>query len=520
MMFITSRLSVRLLVVCWGVATLGWLGALAAEEPAATASPSMTASERIAAALEKVDDWLYIDQPLLDVVQDLQHLTGIDIVLDARALDDIGVDTQTLITRNIERISLRSFLRVALSDLNLTYTVRYGALWITSLENVGIETRVYPINDLLPAASIRDEQPHDHSNMAKAIQTVISPESWRQVGGPGTVEYLWGSLIVTQTTDVHEQIELLLKAWRELVAAQREAHGAELPAILLEPPGNAKIRAALAVPLTATFVDTPLTDAIEQISSEMAMPILVDVLALEEVGIDSQTMVSGEFQSLPLRDALSRLLLGLDLTFIVRDEVLTITTREMFEEKTLIGLYPVGDLLPTQGESPISDELTALREVIMRSIATDHWAHVGGAGDITTLGDTQALVVSQSEDIHEQISEMLDQLRGAATRNALSVEQQPDTSDPFVAPLRSYPVYMNPQSARRLTILIQRECSPGTWRVADGNFVELLENMIVVKHTAEVHKQVQQLLKELGVSTPSLKRSDRQKLEGGSYSPF
>ena len=66
----------------------------------------------------------FIETPLSSVIDFLKDQHDINIELDTKALDDIGVGTDTPITRNLKGISLRSALKADVKDLGLTYIVR------------------------------------------------------------------------------------------------------------------------------------------------------------------------------------------------------------------------------------------------------------------------------------------------------------------------------------------------------------------------------------------------------------
>ena len=103
--------------------------------------------------LEALDDKTEVDfaeQPLSDVVDYLRQRHGIEIQLDKKALTDAGVGSEVPITRTIKGITLRSALKLLLSELDLTYVLRHEVLMITSkteAENM-LSTRVYPVTDL------------------------------------------------------------------------------------------------------------------------------------------------------------------------------------------------------------------------------------------------------------------------------------------------------------------------------------------------------------------------------------
>src|SRR5262249_8986547 len=54
--------------------------------------------------------------------------------------------------------------------------------------------------------------------LIKLITSTIAPQSWADMGGPGTIDYypLGLALVVTQTPDIQEQIADLLAALRRL----------------------------------------------------------------------------------------------------------------------------------------------------------------------------------------------------------------------------------------------------------------------------------------------------------------
>jgi hypothetical protein len=77
-------------------------------------------------------------------------------------------------------------------------------------------TRVYPARDLVQLPSTNDPG-EDSASLIDLITSTIATQSWNDVGGPGTAHYFTsvGTLVVTQTRDVHDQIERLLVTLRE-----------------------------------------------------------------------------------------------------------------------------------------------------------------------------------------------------------------------------------------------------------------------------------------------------------------
>ncbi|RLS51592.1 MAG: hypothetical protein DWH87_00185, partial [Planctomycetota bacterium] len=93
------------------------------------------------------------------------------------------------------------------------------------------------------------------------------------------------------------------------------------------------------------FNETSLRDVIAQIRDSQGIPIELDQKALDEAGLDLDTPVTKNISGVSLRSAL-RLLLGeIDLTYLIKDEVMLITTKEKAAENMIIKVYPVADLV-------------------------------------------------------------------------------------------------------------------------------------------------------------------------------
>lgn len=110
-------------------------------------------------------------------------------------------------------------------------------------------------------------------------------------------------------------------------------------------PAEKKIREALEAPTQMEFTETPLQDAVGYLKDLHSIEIQLDTRAMEDAGVGSDTPVSRVLNGVSLKSAL-RLLLGeYDLTFIVKDEVLLITTQDKAESELVTKAYPVADLV-------------------------------------------------------------------------------------------------------------------------------------------------------------------------------
>jgi hypothetical protein len=159
------------------------------------------------------------------------------------------------------------------------------------------------------------------------------------------------------------------------------------------------------------FGDVPLSDVLAHLQDEYRIPIQIDSRALDEAGVGTDAPVTRELRGISLRSALKLLLEPLDLTWIIRDEVLLITTREKAGNYLVTCVYNVNDLL--EKKDPDYDSLV---DAITTCVATDTWAENGGGkADIRVL-PPGLLVISQTPAIHEEITGLLTKVRNARGR--------------------------------------------------------------------------------------------------------
>lgn len=99
---------------------------------------------------------------------------------------------------------------------------------------------------------------------------------------------------------------------------------------------------------TIKFTDIALMDALDFFRDTTDANFVVDWRTLEQVGISKETSVSLELRYVPIRTALRATLEaaapGL-LTYYVDENVIHVTTIAKADEKTLVRIYPVQDLL-------------------------------------------------------------------------------------------------------------------------------------------------------------------------------
>ena len=122
-------------------------------------------------------------------------------------------------------------------------------------------------------------------------------------------------------------------------------------------PGNSsaykKIQAALDAEARFDFIDTPLDQVVEFLKDQQDIPIVFDTIALDDVGVGTDVPITGSMQGVSLGSSLRILLGQLDLTYVIENEVLMVTTPEMAASRPEVRVYKVtallGDDMDTNG---------------------------------------------------------------------------------------------------------------------------------------------------------------------------
>lgn len=229
---------------------------------------------------------------------------------------------------------------------------------------------------------------------------------------------------------------------------------------------SSKVSLALQMQINLTLKRTPFTDAIDEITRLAGLNLVIDWPALREGRIAGDVPITLSLEAVAARTALDAVLDAARrpdarLTFVIRNEVVRVTTDAALSREIETRVYRCTDLLPTtltdteraelesavtklwrshfsvfappwrlprtnvgprEEAGVIAEELKsrltarrmgqlagAVHNVGVRST----WQEFGGLGSVTIVGDT--LVVTQSLDHHIRIETLLAQLRNRLT---------------------------------------------------------------------------------------------------------
>lgn len=195
-----------------------------------------------------------------------------------------------------------------------------------------------------------------------------------------------------------------------------------------------KFELALQRPVTFEFADTPLKDVAEFIAKESGVDVVLSK-KIEDAGVQRDQPVTIKAHNISLEAFLNRMLGDLNLTVMVRNESIYVTTFEDAQspEHMYIRVYPVADLaeyyrLPAKEGGTVEMDFDTMIDLITSTVEPDSWQDVGGPGAINGHESSRTLIVSTRRDIHHKIAAMINTIRRAKRLQALSMPSMPISS--------------------------------------------------------------------------------------------
>lgn len=202
-----------------------------------------------------------------------------------------------------------------------------------------------------------------------------------------------------------------------------------------EKEAEVRILTALARPVQWDFEEAALGDIALYLAIELEVPVVLDNAHLKNVGIDSQSTFTFAVSNITGRSALELMLSDADLTWIVHNEVLFITTINIAEDHLITKVYEVHDLVTFVDDYMEEQyDFVPLIELMISTLTAEPWVDIGGRGTIEPFQATglDALVITQTRKGHEEVFLMLKKLREARNeeeweRGPRSVIDRPST---------------------------------------------------------------------------------------------
>jgi hypothetical protein len=211
------------------------------------------------------------------------------------------------------------------------------------------------------------------------------------------------------------------------------------------------IMRALSSNVSISFKNTRLEAALEQLRTQTGQTILLDPEALKEVDATYDSPVSMDARGVTFRTTLKRILAGVGLTYIIKDEAILVTSLARARETMIVKRYYIGDLLASMGTSTLAsntglpiqtvppvkpfvtpagvpgliyggavplpqpgvspsdmlqnqaqtaENAKLIVDMIKNSVDPNSWTTSGGAGTISFHGPSMSIVIKQTAEMH------------------------------------------------------------------------------------------------------------------------
>lgn len=280
-----------------------------------------------------------------------------------------------------------------------------------------------------------------------------------------------------------------VREWKRLTASRKEL---ERMGRRARSEKEIEIEQKLKTPISLRFQEMPLSQVVDELSKLAQINMHLDQRGLAEEGVATDTPVTIELsQEISLKSALNLILEPLRLSYVIKDEVLKITSEHLRDGEIFTVTYNVADLVTPipnfspngrmglagalrdaesavpmyggmGGDAPLQvvasnngassnammnssllaqvtsasgaamsaasmsqppgfgpgglgggagADFSSLIELITTTIAPTTWDEVGGPGAIQEYANNLSLVISQTQEVHEEIADLLAQLR-------------------------------------------------------------------------------------------------------------
>jgi hypothetical protein len=189
----------------------------------------------------------------------------------------------------------------------------------------------------------------------------------------------------------------------------------------------------LRMPIGLNIHEVPLKQVIDELRQMTGINIVLDTAALEEGNVNLECPLTLKVDNVSVQSALLLLVKKMRLAWVIKDEVVQITTAVRCHGPCRTVTYPVADLIVPigSGENELipficrKDPEAAkqhtpgctceeqLIKLITSTVEPTSWSEMGGKGTIQYFPLGMSIVVHQPADVQEQVQDLLAALRRA-----------------------------------------------------------------------------------------------------------
>lgn len=496
-------------------------------------APDLTSSDAhskalFARLLSQTTSVSFQEIPLRDAVKQLAAETELDIHIDEYALEEYGLDSSVKVSLALNDVSVYSALKWMLAQNDLTFMIDVDRIVVTGSDQAErqLVNRFYAIPNLIG-------NPAYHDILIEVITTTVEPDSWEELGGPGSVCPYLNGLMISTTEEIHTKLDRLLVGLHQLQAFPSNPYPTASYRVSLFPKQEQKILSELQSKI-AQFAPEKMSlkTFVEQFRKHTSCPVHIDQRALEDLGYNQDDVtVIPPAKSTSLKRILdiSTRSFADDLRWFVAGDLIVVTTKEEADGELGIEIYPVRDLAwkgiditnpkieaqllkdPWENDSIVSlPDYEAMVTLLVTTIKPDSWEELGGPGSVGIYDNRcDCLVITQTESVHMQIQAALAQIRE---------QQQPIDVDKLLADIEKHEstIFTQTYSALRQTAdtplltreemqrmaeRIKQQFAPESWS-DDSVFIESLGDVLVIRQRRDVHRQIEKFLQERSIIPP------------------
>lgn len=368
-------------------------------------SLSIDSATLVSPKLRELAETSFTEASLSEVARWLQSQTGLNVALDQLSLAEVGVDENSPVSDTLRKQPIYLLLD-RLAQQKIGWRLEGSVLRLYGLGDASMLRNVqYNAGDLL-------DQKFEADDLEEVILSVVEAGSgWtaRDDQGEGDLIFLGDVLFIRQDERTHRRIAGLLAALR----------GPARRVLVDDPAEHAAIRAALGGQISVRFKAKPFGAVVAELADKAGVDMRLDAAALSSTKVNERTPVTFELKEQRLQTTLDLLLGQFGLSWILRDGVLWVTTREAADRFLQTAVFDVRDICPNL---PASE---ALSEALLQQVDTGSWGDQDGAGQIV-FAKPGVMVVRQSERRLDAVEELLGNYRVALKNSKRRISEDED----------------------------------------------------------------------------------------------
>ncbi|GAA4425080.1 hypothetical protein [Bremerella cremea] len=526
------------------------------DSPAATVDfekIEQLASELVTAQVE-LD---FAKPPLSQAIDEVARQTKIPIEIHEQSLTDHGLSLDTPVTLKQPKLSAASALRLLLRPEHLSYTITPDHVKVFGIEVEGhhrLIPKFYNLSSLVP------DPKRDFNSLRHVIVDTIQPERWSDLGGPQTIDQHPGGMFVYAPVAEQQLVAALLDVLRQVKSLKDDAYAtASLP---VSPSSQQQTELEKRLESTRISINAerlPLAEVVQQISAESQIPIEIDTLELQNMGLTRNVAVNLQLKNFSVRHILNMLTRQHHLEWTCDRDVVIISSPEDIEANLQTRVYPIRDLI-WHGLAPRDIELLTLIttaaakqednplailacpsmpfipdteyvvDAIHKFVAPESWDELGGPGSLRIYAEADCLVVSQTAEVHAEVASFLQYLRRQQKpedREALRARLQAELDEMITVVFDlSFGDDKEPRLSKMEIDLIgqraTRRVEPESWK-RNGAYVDVTSRGLIVYNKRSVVQELYRYLVTQRVLRAAMKAEQvepeisGERLPGGIY---